>query len=549
MSRCRESARVDRYAAGAAGVLVAAGLVIRLSGISEYWLNPDEGIYYSTLTRPGFGEFWADVMANAHPPVFYLLLRAAGTVTWDFVWMRGLSVLFGAAAIWLFFLVGREIGGRGLPGALAGLAAAALWAFNDQAITLSMVMRPYTLLVLLLTGTLYFLLRYRLDPSRRNLTCYIVLLCLALATHYSAVLAVVGLAALVAHDRWTGELDVGAWRRLSIAHATPAALLAVLVVGHLRVLMGSPLAADTLGPDGWLTGWLISSPGEAWASVRDFQLMLGPAGLQARSALLLLSAIALSVAVRDRVVAVLAGTALATAVGAAAVGAYPLGPSRHSAWLVVFTLPALAWLVGALVPTSRRTALTAGAVLILFMAFGAPLERALTGRGGAPPDPRTSATEELILRHDDLAPLVVERLDREAGPRLILMTEQTYNLLAPFYTSDRNELTWSADSTLMHFRYGSRDVVVARTWDWEPPLDVAAVAVSLGDKLPELHTDEESTALLLAGGWGSVFFLLAPDLRERGVILDESVALGRDPAGGPVVRLLAAILDWKALRD
>ncbi|MDH3423925.1 MAG: hypothetical protein OEN00_13100, partial [Gemmatimonadota bacterium] len=59
------------------------GFALRLTGLSEYWVNPDEGIYYSTLTRVSSREFWAEVMANAHPPAFYVLLRGLGALTWD----------------------------------------------------------------------------------------------------------------------------------------------------------------------------------------------------------------------------------------------------------------------------------------------------------------------------------------------------------------------------------------------------------------------------------------------------------------------------------
>ena len=95
---------LERYGGAGALTLVALGFVLRARGLSEYWLNPDEGIYYSSLTAGSFGDFWAEVLANAHPPLYYLLLRGVGLLTWDFVWLRGTSLLFGTAAIWLFWL-------------------------------------------------------------------------------------------------------------------------------------------------------------------------------------------------------------------------------------------------------------------------------------------------------------------------------------------------------------------------------------------------------------------------------------------------------------
>ena len=86
---------LERWGWAGAFALLTLGFILRVRGLSTYWLNPDEGIYYSALTRTSFGDFWADVIANAHPPAFYLLLRGLGLFTWDFVWLSGTSVLFG----------------------------------------------------------------------------------------------------------------------------------------------------------------------------------------------------------------------------------------------------------------------------------------------------------------------------------------------------------------------------------------------------------------------------------------------------------------------
>ena len=111
---------MKRYGSAGALALVVVGFVLRVRGLSEYWLNPDEGIDYGILTAGSFGDFWTGVIANAHPPLYYLVLRGAGFLTWDFVWLRGTSLLFGTAAIWLFWLLGRELGGAGKGGYRVG---------------------------------------------------------------------------------------------------------------------------------------------------------------------------------------------------------------------------------------------------------------------------------------------------------------------------------------------------------------------------------------------------------------------------------------------
>ena len=80
---------VERYGLLAALLLVVVGLVIRVVGTMEWWLNPDEGIYFSIATQPTLAGFWSEVATNAHPPLYYMILRAVGFLTTDFLWFRG----------------------------------------------------------------------------------------------------------------------------------------------------------------------------------------------------------------------------------------------------------------------------------------------------------------------------------------------------------------------------------------------------------------------------------------------------------------------------
>jgi hypothetical protein len=357
------AAALVRLSPFAAALLVAVGLYLRVRGLGEYWVNPDEGIYYSTLTQPSFGAFWTEVMENAHPPGYYLLLRAFSFVTWDFVWLRATSAVFGAAAVWLVWLTGRELGGPGAGGAIMGLVSAALIAFNGEAIVLSQVIRPYALLLALLAGSLYTLLVYMRHPSGRVLGVHAALTWAALLTHYSAVLGIAVLAVLAFYERITGRLASRAWWRLAGTYGASGGLLIVLYVVHMRGLMSSQLATTAL--DGWLAHWMVSSPGEAWRALTPYHIYLAPLGWIGRAALVLLAATALAgvapAAMRPEGsrVAVLTVAGLVVAFTLSALELYPFGGTRHATWLVPFTLPALAWLPAAVVQM-RRTARARG---------------------------------------------------------------------------------------------------------------------------------------------------------------------------------------------
>lgn len=524
--------------------IVALGFYLRLRGLGDFWLNPDEGIYYAAVTDRSFAGFWAQIAANAHPPAYYLLLRAVGFLTWDFVWLRAVALVFGTAAIWIFWLVGRELGGGGHAGTIAGLVSSGLLAVSSPAITLSQMLRPYSMLLALLALALYSLLRYRRTPSTGALVGYMVSMGLALLTHYSAVFTLGLLWALVGYFRLSGQIVGAAWRRIAWAQAVPVAVLGVLYVQQLGALVGGDLMEEALGAGGWLVPWLIGSPADAWRAVLRFQAFDLPPAFQVRSAILLFAACLTALTTKDRTPAILAACGLAGAVTAAWLGLYPLGQSRHSTWLVVATLPTLGWLAGWVTGQGRRTVIVSVGVLAAALVVGGPVERLL----GAEPF-RPMSMEERLVRTDSIAPLVVSRLDPTEGPRTILMSQQTYNLLMPLYAGERQETGGAFDPLKPYsFRYGDRMIFVAPTWDWSGIDDVIQVVPSLPGGPAEGTVDDGTrTILLLAGGWGSGIFRDFPELARDGVIRGVSRALETGPDGGGIVRVMAVLLDLDTL--
>jgi hypothetical protein len=533
---------LERYGKAGAVALVLIGFVLRIRGVSEYWLNPDEGIYYSTLTRDSLGAFWTEVSANAHPPLFYLLLRGAGFVTWDFVWLRGVSVVFGTVAIWAFWLIGRELGGRGRAGIVAGLVSAGLLAVNADAIALSQVMRPYMMVLALLALALFNVLRYPADPSPRRLGLYLACTVSAILMHYSGALAFACFCVIVAYYGLTRTLEPTAWRRLAAAQLLPAAVFGGLYVRHAAAALDSALMGDALGPGGWLSQWLVRSPGDVWYSFATFQVFHLPPDFRGRAALLLLVALGVALA-RDRLVAVITGTGLVAALAASVLGLYPFGPTRHDTWLIVFTLPALGWLIGHMVERGPHSSRITAGVLAVALVAGGPLERAF-----GPDFQLTNANDEQAIRRADLGALVTSHLDPDAGPPTILMTEQSYNLLMPLYADQREEARPSADASIFSFRYGSRTIVVANKWDWEGSEDVFRTLATVSS-LPDLPISSDGPVLVIAGGWGSRLFSSLGELEASGVMSDAVRVLGTDPTGEPIVRMMGIVLDPSAFRD
>lgn len=518
-------------------LVLCGALALRLWGLNDWWLNPDEGIYYSMITRGDLSGFWAEVMGNAHPPLYYLMLRALGLFTWNFTWFRALSVVFGLTAIIGVWAVARELWGRGTAGAVSGFVAATVLALSPGAILLSQVIRPYMFHLTLLTAALWCLLRYLRTPSRHHLAWYVALVVLALLTHYSTLLALGVFGLVVGYDGVSRGFGRPEWKRLAAWHVAPIVVVGLLYFLHLRRLAGGPLADEAL--DGWLSAYMVTSVAAAWRGFIGFQSLVVPAWARAPAALFLLVGCGVSLATRSPKPAVLALGAIAVGVAASAVGAYPYGATRHSAWQLAFTVPALGWLGGWIATFPRPKALLLTASAALAFAVALPAGRLLGAEQAALP------VIDRVLEREPLTRMVAA-LDPQAEPDLMIMSAQTFYLLLPFYASERNRAVFAPDSSAFHFPYGAREILTGWSWnltagpDPDAPDHLVGMLERADAEFPELGISDRRFAALFVGGWLPPLINELNHLSsaERPIIVSQQFTPG----------LFAFVLNLRALR-
>ena len=516
---------IERYGLIAALLLVVLGLFIRVAGTTEWWLNPDEGIYFSIATQSTLAAFWGEVATNAHPPLYYMALRAVGFLTTDFLWFRALSWMGGAAAVFALWECGREVAWKDpVRRTVTGLVAAALLVASPSAVTLSQIMRPYMFQLALVTGALALLLRYGRAPERRTLLGYIAFLVLALLTHYSSILALGAFGGVALYLILSAEMPGEARRDLALAHMVPVAVVLGLYLFHLRGLVASDIADDAL--QGWLSFYLVGSVREAWLAFVGLQTTVAGRGLGGPVTVLMIAALAVAVARRAWLPAVVAGSALLVGLLAAAAGVYPMGAIRHSTWMLAFTLPALAWAVGFVLTSGRRWAVAGVAAVVVLAAA-----RESVGIGMGVPDSPWAASERVLRRANLLE--MVDLLDPGGAPRLMVMDLQTYYLLLPFYFTERQEARSGPDETFFHFRYGERDAVVVKSWLLTAGADGAqddSNLRSLTDRADRsgllLGMGSAREAQVLVGGWRSLVVDQLLALEDSGVVTDYRLVPG-----------------------
>jgi hypothetical protein len=491
-----------RHGRALAVVLVLFALALRVPDLFGWWPNPDEGIYYGVVTRESWSAAMAEAWATAHPPLYFLLLRAVGALSTDFTALRIVALLSGCAAVWVFVLLGREIGGPGVRGEATGLLTGVMLAVSPRAIALSQVMRPYMLLVLALAASLLFLLRYLRAPSLRLLVAHLGCSLVAALLHYSSLFAlgVIGLVALWETVR--RGLGRPERRRLLAAQAIPAALLATLYLVHLRAIASGELGDHAL--DGWLASYMIVHPVDAWLGLVGLHSMMVGNAWAAPAALFTLGSVGWAVYRRAWSPIVLMSVGgLAVGVLGAAAQVYPFGPTRHTAWLLVFVVPTAAWALASVLTAPRGVAVRALPTVVLAL---------VAARLAAPvldPERRPREISEHVLREDAVAAMA-SVLDPNAPPPLVLMSHETYELLTPLYAVERRSAETSTDGQFLRFRWGSRDVVVLPSRDFATRPDevlqpnhlytgARMAAAELGVELPVA----DEPVLVLSGGWRS----------------------------------------------
>jgi hypothetical protein len=164
------------------GVL-ALGFIVRLIPAIRLYLNPDEALHNLLASQSSISQAWAAALTNAHPPLLILLLyywRMLGQAEW---WLRMPSVLAGTASCWLLYQWLKLVTDRST--AFLGLLLAC---FAPSLILLSAEIRQYALLLFFMTACLYFSECALQNDSPARMVWFSLSLYGALLTHYSALI-------------------------------------------------------------------------------------------------------------------------------------------------------------------------------------------------------------------------------------------------------------------------------------------------------------------------------------------------------------------------
>jgi mannosyltransferase len=239
--------------------LIALGAALRFPtlGVQSYWFDEATTVV-DVLHRSLADTLVAVANSESTPPLYYLLAwpwsKVFGTGE---VGLRSLSAVLGTATIPVVYAAGATCVSR-----RAGLVAAALAAVSPWLIWYSQEARSYALLTLLAGLSFLQFVRSLQRPQARTLGWWAACSCLAVATHYFAMLLV---------------LPEAMWLWLSIRRRAPRALAVSTLAIAATLAALAPLAAYQASHG--LTDWLGVFSLRLRLEQTPRQFIAGPAGV------------------------------------------------------------------------------------------------------------------------------------------------------------------------------------------------------------------------------------------------------------------------------
>ncbi|MEN3334270.1 MAG: mannosyltransferase [Blastocatellia bacterium] len=171
-------------------LIVVLFAVVRFAKLTAYGLFSDEVFSAETIHRSWPQMQRAVINDIVHPPLFYYLLKAWIVISDSLLWMKLFPVLLSLLAIIPFVLLGRELKLRALTINLALF----LMAVNEYLINYAQELRMYSLLLLLVTASMWLFAKLG-NARERALLWQLALLAtnlLMVYTHYYGWLIVAG---------------------------------------------------------------------------------------------------------------------------------------------------------------------------------------------------------------------------------------------------------------------------------------------------------------------------------------------------------------------
>ncbi len=338
----RKSTRLGNSSADSlAWFVVAIAFLLRIVVSASTFLDPDEAFHFVLGNQHTLALAYRASLSSAHPPLLILLIYSLRHLGTSEFMLRLPSVVAGTLSCWLAYKWLAAISDRNI--AMTGLV---LLSFSPPLFAVESELRQYSLLLLFTGAALVFFEKAVQNRSWTDMGLFSVALCLALASHYGALLFAV---------------SMGVYALLRFVEVrSSASLLATWAAGQGVFLALAIFFYKTHVPtveQGISDSWLHKSfyhhgdrvlPFLAINMYRFFQFLFGQPVVAGIMLLLFLGGIVASIypghmpALKFAKAGFVIVFAVALSLALSLAGLYPFGGTRHSAFLLPFVVLAIA---------------------------------------------------------------------------------------------------------------------------------------------------------------------------------------------------------------
>ncbi|MCX5903117.1 MAG: glycosyltransferase family 39 protein [Proteobacteria bacterium] len=477
-----------------------AGVFIRIWGLWNYAFNPDEVMLSFVADATNFTDLWEGIKNQTNAPLMYVILHLLIMLGKNELLLRCISLVPGAGLIIVFYFLGKKVSG-----AVSGITMAFLCAFGYGAVQLSQVVRPYSMLLVFLSGALYFFVSCLEKPGKKYLYGYSLCMLLAIAMHYPAVMFFAAIGCVWLLRSIIEEKPSAEYRSVIMAHLPSLALFCILYFFHISYHLGGGGVYGTIKETYLAPLFPHTFPGFINNTRDFFGYLFLPPYATLFAVLSMLGVIALWKTSQRALAATIVLTFAITIVFTI-FKLFPFGGSRHS----IYLFPMVCLLVGAsaqygferFLPqlTSERARTGIGWVLVLMvmLSVGAvtfkmrqcDFLRRYKGPG-----------EFSVTRAD--YDRIVGYLVNKREPRSVILTNlQTYHYLAFFNSDeDRNKKTYVALG-FFKFAWEGLDSYLVFVWKFDSTRIINAALQALKE---HAALTKLSTIYFVNIGWETGF--------------------------------------------
>jgi len=166
--------------------ITLCGVFLRFFHLTKKCFWCDEFLAISLSRIPSFSDMVRWIIKNdAHPPLFYSVIRGVFQFTQSEFGLRLIPFLFGAGAVFIFYLLLKEREEN-------HLLSLALFSFSPAAILWSQTVKSYSTLTFFSLLSLFMFLKYSKTGRPRDVTLWIISSLITLYLHNYGVIIILG---------------------------------------------------------------------------------------------------------------------------------------------------------------------------------------------------------------------------------------------------------------------------------------------------------------------------------------------------------------------